>query len=160
MIEVELPDGTIVEFPAGTSQEVMRSALAALTKPSPQKAMVDRIAAAKAGTLTVSPESAARASAADQIAQDQMTISDAGPLASGVTKFVQGIPAVGEYSDELTGVVGRAVLGEEGGNRAMESQRAVMSAMDRQYPKTSMGLQAAGGIAAGARLSAFKAPRR
>lgn len=27
MIEVELPDGTIVEFPEGTSQEVMRSAL-------------------------------------------------------------------------------------------------------------------------------------
>lgn len=119
--------------------------LALQAKPSdPQQAMRDRIAAAKAGTLTVSPESAARAAEADQIAQDRMTISGAGPILAGVTKFAQGVPLIGEYSDEITGFVDRATGGT---GAAGDQQKAVQDAMAREYPKTSTALGVAGGIA-------------
>lgn len=149
MIEVELPDGTVVEFPQGTDEATIKRVLGGLTKPDPQQGMRDRIAAAKAGTLTVAPERAAAAASADQIAQDQMTLSGVSPLLAGVTKFSQGLPFVGEYSDELTGMIDPA---------AGEQQRAVQGAMDRQYPKTSTALQIGGGIAGSAPLAALAAP--
>lgn len=135
--------------------EVIQGIIGTVAKPDQRQAMRDRIAAAKAGTLTVSPESAARAAGADQIAQDQMTLSAAGPVLSGVTKAVQGIPFVGEYSDEITGAIDRATGGT---GAAGDMQRAVQGAMDRQYPKTSTALQIAGGIAGSAPLAALAAP--
>lgn len=110
----------------------------------PRQAMRDRIAAAKAGTLTVSPESAASAAAADQIAQDRIIIAQAGPVLAGVTKFAQGIPFVGEYSDEFTGAVDRMTGGT---GAAGDQQKAVQDAMAREYPKTSTALGVAGGLA-------------
>lgn len=110
----------------------------------------ERIAAAKAGTLNLSPEQEARQAEIDQKAQDQMVISGAGNALSGLTKFNQGLPFIGEYADELTGAIGNAVgalTGDTGlGDRAKGQQRAVMEAMDRQNPKTSLGLQMAGGV--------------
>lgn len=149
MIEVELPDGTVVEFPEGTDDATIKRVLGGLTKPDPRQAMRDRIAAAKAGTLTVSPESAARAAEADQIAQDRLTIARAGPVLAGVTKFAQGIPFVGEYSDEFTGAVDRLTGGT---GAAGDMQKAVQDAMAREYPKTSTALGLAGGIAGGVGL--------
>jgi hypothetical protein len=66
MIEVELPDGRVLEFPAGTDQNEMKRAIDGLM-------MRDRIAAAKAGTLEMQPGSAERATAADEQALAQMT---------------------------------------------------------------------------------------
>jgi len=122
-VEVQLPDGTIVEFPAGTDETTMKSAIMqhlagtkppalptapAVTPPSAEGSkigenrprpvdevrsmvltalgkaegstapdqrsqdMAARIAAAKAGTLTVSPENAARAAGADAAALTNM----------------------------------------------------------------------------------------
>jgi hypothetical protein len=75
MIEIELFDGTVLEFPQGTSQEIIdrvaRQETAARQTQAPN-AMADRIAAARAGTLTVSPESAARTEAANQQATAMM----------------------------------------------------------------------------------------
>ncbi|ESW60265.1 MAG: hypothetical protein Q27BPR15_12955 [Rhodobacter sp. CACIA14H1] len=122
-VEVQLPDGTLVEFPAGTDEATMQRAimqhLAGTTTPAWESApkvtppsaegskigenrprpvaeirsmvlkalgkaegstapdqrsqdMAARIAAAKAGTLTVSPENAARAAGADAAALTNM----------------------------------------------------------------------------------------
>lgn len=150
MIEVELPDGTVVEFPAGTDEGTIRRVLGGLTKPDSQQAMRDRVAAAKAGTLQASPDSLARAGAADQVAQDQMTLATVGPVTAGLTKFNQGIPFVGEYFDEAVG----AVVGPQAGQLA----RDVQGAMDRQFPKTSTALQIGGGVVGGAPMAALAAP--
>lgn len=65
MIEIELPDGRILEFPEGTDQSTMRQAISKLM-------MRDRIAAARAGTLQMQPGSAEAAAAANEQAMAQM----------------------------------------------------------------------------------------
>jgi hypothetical protein len=65
MIEIELPDGRILEFPEGTDQSTMRQAISKLM-------MRDRIAAARAGTLEMRPGSAEAAAAANEQAMAQM----------------------------------------------------------------------------------------
>jgi hypothetical protein len=65
MIEVELPDGRVLEFPEGTDQSTMRQAISKLM-------MRDRIAAAKSGTLQMQPGSAERAAAANEQATAMM----------------------------------------------------------------------------------------
>lgn len=65
MIEIELSDGRILEFPEGTNQSTMRQAISKLM-------MRDRIAAARAGTLEMRPGSAEAAAAANEQAMAQM----------------------------------------------------------------------------------------
>jgi hypothetical protein len=65
MIEVELSDGRILEFPEGTDQATMKRAIDGLL-------MRDRVAAAKAGTLEMQPGSAERAAAANEQATAMM----------------------------------------------------------------------------------------
>jgi hypothetical protein len=74
MIEIEGPDGVIYEFPEGTSEDVMRTALMKVyggAQPA-QSPMQERIEAAKAGTLQMQPGSAERAAAADATALQGM----------------------------------------------------------------------------------------
>ncbi len=106
MIEVELPDGTIAEFPDGTSRDVMRTALQKrFGKPQPQQSAAPddvraRWDAARAGTLEASPESLARHEAANAAGaeayppgrglMDQVT--DAlGAGAAGVSRGITGM---------------------------------------------------------------------
>ena len=111
----------------------------------------ERIAAAKAGTLQQpSQERLAAQAGIDQQTEDRMVLSETPAALKAMTKVSQGLPFIGEYGDELTGLLG--------GDRAMERQRAVMNAMDREYPKTSMALQFAGGVAGAAPLAAAAAP--
>lgn len=77
--------------------------------------------------------------------QDNVTLSQH-PYAAGAAKFLQGIPFVGQYVDEAFGAVQ--------GDKTQEAIRASQSAMDRQYPKTSAGLQVAGGITGSAAAAA------
>jgi hypothetical protein len=65
MIEVELSDGRILEFPEGTDQATMKRAIDGLL-------MRDRVAAAKTGTLQMQPGSAERAAAANEQATAMM----------------------------------------------------------------------------------------
>lgn len=69
---------------------------------------------------------------------DKSTLAQIPTVVSGAAKVVQGVPFVGEYADEL--------IGAGFGKDAMTAVRAGQSAMDRQYPKTSTGLQLAGGV--------------
>ena len=86
-----------------------------------------------------------------------MTLSQTPGLMRGVDKAVQGLPFIGEYSDELTGAIGNAV--QPGlGDRAMTQQRETRDAMDRQNPKASAGLMMAGGVAGSIPLAAAALP--
>jgi hypothetical protein len=69
---------------------------------------------------------------------DKTTLDQVGTAGATAAKFLQGVPFVGEYVDEAFG----AIQGE-GKQNAL---RASNAAMDRQYPKTSLGLQVTGGI--------------
>lgn len=115
----------------------------------PQEQMRARIAAAKAGTLEASPENLARAAEADQVAQDQIALSNYSPVYNTLSKVAQGFPFVGEYLDEATGAVNPA---------AGERLRSVQGAMDRQYPKTSIGLNIAGGVIGSAPIAVATGP--
>lgn len=118
-----------------------------------------RAKAARDGTLAPpSAERLAGQAAIDQSAEDRMTIeAQPGGMAS-ISKVMQGIPFVGEYFDEGVGALGNALRGPAVGNRAMEDTRALQGAMDREYPKTSMGLQIGGGIAGSIPLAIAAGP--
>ena len=68
---------------------------------------------------------------------DRSTLDQAGSGAPAA-KFLQGVPFAGEYVDEAMGAVG--------GPQMTDAIRASNAAMDRQNPKTSLGLQMAGGV--------------
>lgn len=123
----------------------------------------ERIAAAKIGALEVSPERLAEQAAIDQQGADRMTLDASGGFVNALTKFNQGLPFIGEYSDEITGAMGNAfgaLTGDKGlGDRAMAQQREVMAAMERQSPKTSTALQMLGGVVGSIPLAAVAVPR-
>ena len=102
-VEVELPDGTVLEFPDGMSREDMTAAINKLTSPTPTRSaqMKQRAEAAKAGTLVASPSSLERAAASDQAAEDQMTLACEPFGRATLAKFAQGVPFIGQYTDEL-----------------------------------------------------------
>jgi len=139
MIEVELPDGTIVEFPEGTSQDVMRNALQAMRGPvnpaADRGAMRTRVANALSNG--VSAERAAQQKAIDQPIRDEMIIASAGPMQSRALKVTQGLPFIGQWTDEAMGAIGQNVPNQV---------REVREAMDRQHPLQSAALQIGGGI--------------
>lgn len=79
-----------------------------------------------------------RVSAANQKAEDRMTIAQTGGLPGGVAaKFVQGFPFVGEYVDEAFDALdpGRG-----------ERVRNLQGAMDREYPNTALTSEVGGGV--------------
>jgi hypothetical protein len=78
MIQIQLFDGTVLEFPQGTSQDVIdrvarQETLArqGVAQEQPSE-MMQRIEAARAGTLQPSPDALARAASADEMALAQM----------------------------------------------------------------------------------------
>ena len=116
MIEIEGPDGVIYEFPQGTSEDVMRSALMRVyggQQPAPVdqgQAMRDRIAAAKAGTLEMQPGSEARAAEANAAAMAQMQPERS--IGQTIYENVIGSGAVdtpGERFGELVGGLGAGI---------------------------------------------------
>lgn len=136
VFEITSPDGKKYRIEGETKE----GALAALrehlgdSEPNPMR---DRIEAAKAGTLPISQKSLDAASAADQIAQDEMVLSGAGPVGGVVTSMAQGLPFIGEWTDEMA----EGIVPGSG-----ERMRATQDAMERQRPKTALASQVAGGI--------------
>jgi hypothetical protein len=80
---------------------------------------------------------------------DRTTLAQ-NPAASVAAKFIQGVPFLGEYADEAIG----ATFGPD----AMSAVRASNNAMDRERPKTAMGLQFAGGIVGAIPMAMAAAP--
>ena len=145
MIEVELPDGFIVEFPDGTSREEIKKALS-----DPHKLNLARAKAAKSGALSLSPERAEAQAKIDQDTMDKVTLESAPFMAPTLAKFNQGLPFVGEWVDEA--------MGKLNGPQATTRIREWQGAMDRQHPKTSAALQLAGGVNASIPAAVMAAP--
>jgi len=72
------------------------------------------------------------------------------PAAAYVSKFIQGAPFLGEYTDEAAGVMF--------GNKTRDAMRMMQTGMDKTRPKTSAALQMAGALAFGAPIAAAVAP--
>ncbi len=96
----------------------------------------ERIAAAKAGDLQLSPERAAEQAGFDQQARDQMLMDVAPDAVRYGVKAAQGIPFAGEWIDEAADALG-------GRGQLM---RDVNAATERQQPGASMALRIGGGI--------------
>lgn len=145
MIEVELPDGTIIEFPDGTSPDVMKSALSKLKAPEAKRGpdgmtTAERIARAKAGTLAVSPQSERATQAANAKAMTAM--NDPGQMATALLGATQG--ATFGFGDEL--VAGLAGLTGGDYQQALSLQRNALAAGRETSPVTAYGSELAGGI--------------
>lgn len=68
---------------------------------------------------------------------DQSTLAQAPTGIASLSKFVQGVPFLGEYADEAIGMFS---------DKAMQGTRSVQNAMGRENPKSSIALGLAGGI--------------
>ena len=82
------------------------------------------------------------------------------PVGAYASKFVQGVPFVGQFADELMGKVAPTPEAQaKGGYPASESvMREVQSTMQEERPVTSTIAQVAGGITAAAPLLPLGAP--
>lgn len=80
---------------------------------------------------------------------DQATIAQA-PAISRVSKFMQGVPFVGEYVDEAAGAMF--------GDKSRDAIRSVNSAMGRENPKESAALQIGGGVVGSIPIAIASAP--
>lgn len=140
MIEIELPDGRVLEFPAGTDQPTMKRAIDGLM-------MRERVAAAKVGRLEMQPGSAEAAAAANEQATAQMTPERT--LGQTIYENVIGSGAVdtpGERAGELIGGVGAGAM--RGGAQLLGLPGTIGDLM-------SAGLQRAGLLTPNAPASPF-----
>ena len=166
-IEVELPDGTIAEFPDGTPPDVIKGALAkkfpktGAAKPAdtpaaeaPQyapngvpmnaAAKAEIAAKAKAGSLEKpAPAEAGHQAGIDSLAENNMR---QGAMGAFLGNVFQG--ATFGFADELAGALG-------GDTEALRMKRE----MDEQtYPKATLAADITGAIAGGAPLAAASTP--
>lgn len=135
---ITAPDGKRYKVTGDNPEGAVAALKKMLGQTDQQQAMRDRIAAAKAGTLQMSPERAAEQAAIDQPVEDRMVIDAMGPLTARALTVNRGLPFIGEYVDEAIG-------GLVGGN-ATEQIRTAQDAFARQNPKEATALQIGGGV--------------
>ncbi len=156
MIEVELPDGTIVEFPEGTSPEVMKKALAryktGATGEAPQysangvpmnaAAKREILAKAKAGALEVSPQRAETVAAFDKVAEVQMKNA---PTAFGTFAANLAPGVTFGFADEIAGGIDAALT-----DRTYDQSVEMLQSRDREMadanPKSAVAGQIVGAV--------------
>jgi hypothetical protein len=170
-MEVELPDGTIVEFPEGTPPETIKGVLAkrfggtsALAEEAPQYApngvpMNDAakreiIAKAKGGTLEVSQSRADTAKAFDNVAQVQM---DNAPTAFGTFAGNLAPGLTFGFADEIAGGIDAALTDRTYGE-SVDMLRQREAEMAAANPKSAIAGQVVGAVASPA--SKFFVPGR
>lgn len=135
---ITAPDGKRYKVTGDNPEGAVAALKKMLGQGDQQQAMRDRIAAAKAGTLQMSPERVAEQAAIDQPVEDRMVIDAMGPLTTRALTVNRGLPFIGEYVDEAIG-------GLVGGN-ATEQIRTAQDAFARQNPKEATALQIGGGV--------------
>lgn len=153
-MEVELPDGTIVEFPEGTPPETIKAVLskrfgkvpsgeapqyAANGVPMNDAAKREIRDKAKAGTLTVSPENAGNAAYATSMAE---TRANQGPFAAFAGNLAPGVTF--GFADEI----GAGISAMTGGDydQTLESLRAIQDNQAEDNPKSAVAGQIVGAV--------------
>ena len=138
MIEVQLPDGTILEFPDNTSQDVMRNAIMSLQPATAQKN--------PDGTYGQAPEGMIANPMTGQMTNRdllgaQSEPSRAGAIAGGA---MQGLGF--GFGDEAMGLAGMIEGGPEMGTFRREQARGMLEAQEAASPWTYGGAQVAGAV--------------
>lgn len=138
MIEVQLPDGTILEFPDNTSQDVMRNAIMSLQPATAQKN--------PDGTYGQAPEGMISNPMTGQMTNRdllgaQSEPSRAGAIAGGA---MQGLGF--GFGDEAMGLAGMIEGGQEMGTFRREQARGQLEAQEAAYPWSYGGGQVAGAV--------------
>ncbi len=138
---VEVPGVGNVEFPDGTPNEVIEKALSAYRDPR-----AERMAAAKAGTLQVSPESAAAAEGLNAQAMKDMEASAYQP--SQLSSFLTGAAQGGTFgaSDEIIAGL-HALSPNDTYDEALKRTRGLLDASRRDHPVAAYGGEITGAMA-------------
>jgi hypothetical protein len=162
MIEVELPDGTILEFPEGTSQDVMRlaaqkymagptvAAQDAALDPQRRAYMEARARGEIPPPVPVSDAERARSNAITSVAEDDMRASGYGalPEVGQAAAFLLG-GAQGAslgFSDELGAGI-TAPFSDRTYDELLQYNRTLDDAASQQNPWTFAGGQVTGALA-------------
>lgn len=96
-----------------------------------------------------------RAAEATQAAEDEIVLARDPALFRGAVSFLQGVPFLGEWTDEIMGGAVDMLTGREGSARYIQQTQ---DAMERQRPWASGALQLAGGITGAIPLAGLAAP--
>jgi DNA-binding phage protein len=163
MIEVELPDGTVVEFPDGTSADDMRAALSRLSGGTPAEKVIattpdgGRVIERADGTrhftspgmATSDPKSVERilqGAKLSEVSRGAGPVSDGGRVVSGARSLLQGLAFKG--GDELVAKGASALKGADYGTElALERRRLEQG--EEKYPWQSLGSEVTGAIGTG-----------
>lgn len=128
MIEVDLPDGTIAEFPDGTSNDVIKGALQKKFGKAEQNPGDGLPYGQAPEGMVLDPETGQMV--------DTKAIADQGD-GSWAGAFIKGMPFIGEYADELVG----------GGDEVnTELARQMADKFERDNPTTALAGQVATGL--------------
>lgn len=146
MIEIELPDGTIAEFPEGTSNDAIKSALAKRFKPAPKQDQLETAArsAFQGFTFGFGDEIVAGAAAPIRVAMDVARRgTDALSLENLQRQYEGGLDLERQWMQEgREANPGTAIVSEIGG--------AIANPVARKLPSESVKDLAVGGAKLGA----------
>jgi len=143
MIEVELPDGTIVEFPEGTPPEVMQRVLAGMDPAAPPAQAVRN----EDGTYGQPPEGMFLNPITGQMTDRNMLAAHVNPTRGEAIRggAMQGLGF--GFGDELAGLVGRIQGGPDMGTFRREQARATLGAQQEAFPFSYGAGEVGGGVA-------------
>tara|TARA_R110000851_G_scaffold308955_1_gene468160 strand:- start:130 stop:2373 length:2244 start_codon:yes stop_codon:yes gene_type:complete len=171
-MEIELFDGTILEFPEGTSDAVIDRAARqeTISRRGANGGLTQIGTFADDGRILRRPDGSLTAVSAGGSTSDQATINrimEGGSFAeisqdrfdnkiidenkgiARLNEFVRGVPFVGEYVDEAVGKISP---------KAGEAMRRTTEAMQRQRPGETTALNVGGGIAGSVPLALAGGP--
>lgn len=169
MTEVELPDGTVLEFPEGMTRDQIKAAIDKRYQGAQRKVIATtkdggRIVESADGTrsylsngyATNDPEKIERLMQGEttsrQLVQDDVDRQRLAefPVSTRALEVVQGTPFVGEWADEAVGLIAP---------QAAENMRLASDAIERQRPIEAAALNIGGGLLAGGAMAVGAAGR-
>jgi len=163
---VQLPDGTVLQFPDGMSRDDMRAAIerhlgkaTRVIGTTPDggrfvQSASGAVSFTSPGYSTGDPENVKRlmdgAGIKDVVQSgfDQTTIEQ-NPVAARANELVRGVPFAGSRADEAVGLFSP---------KAADAMRKTTAAMQRERPKETMGLNLTGAVAGSVPMAVAGAP--
>jgi hypothetical protein len=154
MIEVELPDGSIAEFPDGTTNDVIKGALQKRFGAPQQQQPVEQ-ATPKQERLPASNVDQAKATRDDYYSRGIYAgaYNPLGAIAKTVDAFASGAQRAPLFGWDDEAVAGLKALGGADYAKAQAQEDAKKTAMRQQNPLASTSGELAGGLATGGTIA-------
>ncbi len=154
MIEVELPDGSIAEFPDGTPNDVIKGALQKRFG-SPQQQPAAEAQAPKQERLPANDVDAAKAARDDYYSRGIYagSYNPLGPIAKSIDAFASGAQRAPLFGWDDEAVAGLKSLGGADYAKAQAQEDAKKTAIRQQNPIASTSGELAGGLATGGTIA-------